>query len=143
YNLGTLYQLNGQPADAIKEFEAAEKANPDLAGPHFKLANAWRATKPEDSARENKLFAAIKDRQKAAGATEDLKWSYYAEIYDPAEAAPVATAPAEVKLAAEKIGSDATGITVADIDGDGVADLIAWSASGIQVFKSGSKLDDA
>ncbi|HVW10323.1 MAG TPA: FG-GAP-like repeat-containing protein [Bryobacteraceae bacterium] len=142
YNLGTLYQLNGQPADAIKEFEAAEKANPDLAGPHFKLANAWRATKPEDATRENKLFLEIKDRQKAAGTTEDLKWSYYAEIYDPAEAAPVTVAPAEVKLATGKIGSGATGLTVADIDGDGVADLIAWSASGIQVFKSGAESTD-
>jgi tetratricopeptide (TPR) repeat protein len=143
YNLGTLYQLNGQPANAIKEFEAAEKANPDLAGPHFKLANAWRRTNPEDSARENKIFASIRERQKAAGTTEDLKWSYYAEIYDPAEAAPVAAAPAEVKLALEKVGADATGLTVADVDGDGAADLIAWSANGIQVYKSGSKRVEA
>ena len=142
YNLGTLYQLNAQPADAIREFEAAEKANPDLAGPHFKLANAWRATKAEDSARENKIFASIKERQKTAGTTEDLKWSYYAEIYDPAEAAPVTTAPVEVKLETEKIGSGGTEVTVADVDGDGVADLIAWSSTGIQVFKSGSKATD-
>jgi Tfp pilus assembly protein PilF len=143
YNLGTLYQLNGQPADAIKEFEASEKTNPDLAGPHFKLANAWRATKPDDSARENKIFASIKDRQKAAGTTEDLKWSYYAEIYDPAEAAPVTAAQAEVKLAAAKIGAGATGLTTADVDGDGVTDLIVWSANGVQIYKSGSKLTDA
>ncbi len=146
YNLGVMYQLNAQAPEAIAEFQLAEKYNPDLKGPHFKLANAWRASRPEDSARENKLFAAINDRQKLTGATEDLKWSYYAEIYDPAEAAPVVATQAELKLSTEKISSTlagGTGLIAADIDGDGVADLIAWSANSAQVFKSGAKAVDA
>ena len=145
YNIGVLDRLAGKPAEALKEFELSEKANPDLAGPHYALYTAWRTSRPEDAARENKTFLAIRARQTAAGTTEDLNWSYYAEIFDPAEAAPIAVTPVEVKLATGKLSTTLTGapgMTTADIDGDGVADLIVWSPYGVQVFKSGSKAID-
>lgn len=146
YNLGSLYQLNGKPEDAVKEFELSAKYNPDLAGPHFKLSGAWRQSRPDDAARENKTFLAIKERQKNAAVQEDLSWSYYAEIYDPSESsAPASSRPAEIQLATEKLSDNlgaGGGMASADIDGDGVADLIAWSPNSVQVFKSGSKLVD-
>ncbi len=147
YNLGVLYRLSGKPDEAVKEFELSEKYNPDLAGAHFALSQAWRQSRPADSARETALFQEIRKRQNAAGVTEDLKWSYYAEIYDPSDV-PAASlvAPVDVKLTGEKRSANLGipgGMAVADIDGDGVSDLIAWSPNGVQVFKSGSKLIDA
>jgi hypothetical protein len=146
YNLGVLYRLSGKPDEAVKEFELSEKYNPDLAGPHFALSQAWRQSRPDDAAREAALHQEIRKRQTAAGATEDLKWSYYAEIYDPSEGPAISpSAPVEIKLSIEKrsdnLGAGA-GVATADIDGDGVADLIAWSSNSVQVFKSGLKLID-
>ncbi len=146
YNLGVLYRLSGKPDEAIQQFELSEKYNPDLAGPHFALSQAWRQSRPADAARETALFQDIRKRQTGAAVQEDLKWSFYAEIYDPSDgpAASPAT-PVEVKLTAQKLSDNLGipgGMAVADIDGDGVADLIAWSPNSIQVFKSGSKLID-
>jgi len=143
YNLGVLYRLSGKPDDAVKEFELSGKYNPDLAGPHYALSQAWRQSRPDDSARESKIFQTIRERQKGAAVAEDLKWSYYAEIYDPADSpATSPSAPAELKFTTEKISANlgaGGGLASADIDGDGVADLIAWSVDSVQVFKSGTK----
>ncbi len=146
YNLGVLYRLSGKPEDAVKEFRLSEKYNPDLAGPHFALATARRQSTPEDAAKENAMFLQIRERQKGSAVPEDLSWSYYAEIYDPAESLrSTSPAAAEYLLKTNKVSSNLgtdSGLAVADVDGDGTADLIAWSSNGIQVFKSGSAAID-
>jgi len=147
YNLGYLYRLSGKPDAAVKEFELSEKYNPNLAGPHFALYNAWRQSRPEDAAHENTIFQEIRKRQAGAAVPEDLDWSFYAEIYDPAEAPAASSTPAaDLQFRTEKLSDNlgaGGGIAVADVDGDGVADLIAWSPNSVQVFQSGSKLFDA
>lgn len=145
YNLGVLYKLTNKPDDALKEFELSSKLNPRLAGPHFQLYNAYRTlNRTDDAAREQRIFQDIKKQQAGAAVPEDLDWSYYAEIYDPRNPAngaePEAAKP--IRLQAQKLaeGFDAStaGLVSADIDGDGKPELIAWSATGIQVFRNGS-----
>jgi hypothetical protein len=141
YNLGALYRLTGKTDDALKEFETSAKLNLRLAGPHFQLYNAYRAAnRPEDANREQATFQEIKKQQAGAAVPEDLEWSYYSEIYDitdPQNA--VETEPAKpIKLAAKKLADGLEGVTTADVDGDGAPELIAWSSTGIKVFKNGS-----
>jgi tetratricopeptide (TPR) repeat protein len=145
YNLGVLYKLQARPDQAVKEFETAEKLNPRLAGPHFQLFNAYRtANRADDATREQTTFNEIKKAQAGAAVPEDLEWSFYAEIYDITDAKNAAeTEPAKpVKLNAKKLGDGfdaaSAGIVSADIDGDGNPEIIAWSNSGIRIFKNGS-----
>ncbi len=125
YNLGYLYRLTGKPDEAVKEFELSSKYNPDLAGPHFALYSAWRQSKPEDAAKENAIFQQIRKAHVGGAVPEDLDWSFFAEIYDPQEAAPVvAAAPVELKFKPTKLTDleGASGLVSADVDGDGTAD---------------------
>jgi len=145
YNLGALYKLTSKPEEAIKEFETASKLNPNLAGPHFQLSNSYRAAgRAEDAAREQATFLEIKKRQAGAAIPEDLEWSFYAEVFDVTDPAGASeTDPAKpLKLDVQKLadGFDAAsaGLTSADIDGDGNPELIAWSSTGIKIFKNGS-----
>lgn len=145
YNLGVLYKLTNKPDDALKEFELSSKLNPRLAGPHFQLYNAYRTlNRTEDAAREQQVFQDIKKQQAGAAVPEDLDWSYYAEIYDPRNPANAADTGAAkpIRLSTEKVadGFDASsaGLVSADVDGDGHPEVIAWSATGIRVFKNGS-----
>jgi Tfp pilus assembly protein PilF len=145
YNLGALYKLQGKGEQSVKEFETAEMLNPRLAGPHFQLFNAYRAAgRTEDATREQTTFNNIKNEQKGAAVPEDLEWSFYAEIYDITDAknANETEAAKPVKLNAKKLadGIDAAsaGIVTADVDGDGNPEIIAWSNSGIKIFKNGS-----
>ncbi|HEX4278406.1 MAG TPA: FG-GAP-like repeat-containing protein [Bryobacteraceae bacterium] len=145
YNLGVLYKLNGKTDDALKEFETSTRLNPRLAGPHFQLYNAYRTmSRAEDAAREQKTFNDIKKQQAGAAVPEDLEWSFYAEVYDitdPQNAKEADTAK-PTRLAARKLadGFDAAsaGVVTADIDGDGNPEVIAYSNSGIRIFKNGS-----
>lgn len=143
YHLGYLYRLTGKPEQAVKEFETSSKLNPNLAGPHFALYNAWRQSRPEDAARENTVFQEIRKRNAGAAVPEDLDWSFYAEIYDPVNAPAVSAAkPVEVTFKTAKIADklgDTGGLAAADIDGDGKADLIAWSTNTVTAFQSGKK----
>lgn len=145
YNLGVLYKLNGKTDEALKEFELSSKLNSRLAGPHFQLYNAYRTlNRAEDATREQQVFQDIKKQQAGAAVPEDLEWSFYSEVYDitdPANA--TETEPAKpVKLNARKLGDgfDAAtaGLVTADVDGDGNPEIIAWSSSGVKVFKNGS-----
>jgi tetratricopeptide (TPR) repeat protein len=144
YNLGALYKLTGKPEEAIKEFELSARLNPNLAGPHFQLTNSYRAAgRADDAAREQATFLAIKKRQQGAAVPEDLEWSFFAEIYDVTDPAGASeTQPAKpLTFDAKKLGDGFTagpGLTSADIDGDGNPEVIAWSNSGIKIFKSGS-----
>ena len=148
YNLGALYKLTNKPDDALKEFEIATMLNPNLAGPHFQLANSYRtAGRTADAAREQQIFQDIKKKQQGAAVAEDLEWSYYAEIYDITDPnGAVETQPAkELKFDTAKLsdGFDAAtaGLATADIDGDGNPEIIAWSANGVKIFKNGSAVD--
>ena len=144
YNLGYLYRLTSRPDDAIKEFEISSKLNPNLAGPHYALYNLWRQSRPEDAAKENQAFLAIRNRNKGAAVSEDLEWCYFAEIFDPADAPPAIseTSLAPLDLKSAKVASGVTaplGMATADLDGDGTTDLIVWSADSVKGFQSGSK----
>lgn len=144
YNLGYLYRLTSRPDDAIKEFEISSKLNPNLAGPHYALYNLWRQSRPEDAAKENQAFLAIRNRNKGAAVSEDLEWCYFAEIFDPADAPPTIseTSLAPLDLKSAKFASGVTaplGMATADLDGDGTTDLIVWSADTVKGFQSGSK----
>src|SRR5262245_41050686 len=145
YNLGYTYKLNERPADALREFETASKLDPNLAGPHFQLYNSYReAGRTQDATREQTIFQDIKKRQAGAAVPEDLDWSFYAEILDPADPASAndEAAPAPLKfqdrpLPGGALNLDPPGVVAADIDSDGKPDLIAWSADGIRIYRNG------
>ena len=65
----------------------------------------------------------------------------YAEILDPAEPAPAADPlpRAEVTFTDRRLdgafGGEHAGVLVLDADGDGRADLLAWSAAGLPIEK--------
>src|SRR5262249_14292251 len=168
FNLGYLYKLTDKAPQALMEFERAATLDPNLAGPHFQLFNAYReAGRGADSARELAVFQAIKRQQAGAAIPEDLDWSVYAEILDtldPFNAADNAP-PASLKFADTPLAGsldaepppsraalarlphtfdpDRAGLLVLDADGDGRPDLLAWSASGIRLFKGGDTLVEA
>ncbi len=145
YNLGVLYKLGDEPEKALARFEDAARLDPGLAGPHFQLATAYRqAKRAADAKREMALFRELKKRDAGAAVPEDLEWSYYSEIYetiDPAQARD-AGPPAELKLEARSLAKGFTanpGLAVIDADGDGAADLLAWSKAGVLLFLGGEK----
>jgi Tfp pilus assembly protein PilF len=147
YNLGYLYKLTDRPADALREFERAAQLDPNLAGAHFQLFNAYRdAGRTADAQREQQLFQEIKRRQTGAAVPEDLEWSFYSEILDPADPAGAADTapPAKLAFADRRLDGgfrgDRAGLIVLDADGDGRADLLAWSAGSVRLFKSGETL---
>jgi tetratricopeptide (TPR) repeat protein len=145
YNLGYLYKVTDKLAQSLPEFERAAALDPNLAGPHFQLFNAYKdAGREADAAREQAVFQEIKRRQAGAVIPEDLDWSAYAEILDPLDPADaVDTAPpATVKFAdtalTGRFDPARSGLLAIDADGDGRADLLAWTAEGIRLFKNGA-----
>ncbi len=143
YNLGALNKLSGKRERSVAEFETAEKLDSNLAAPHFQLFNLYRqAGRQQDAARELSVFQALKKSQEGAAIPEDMEWSYYAEIYERIEPLP------SEKPAAEKwddtklpgvVDAKTAGLVIADIDGDGRPDLIAFSSSGIRIYSGGMK----
>lgn len=148
YNLGYLYKITGRNAEAVKAFERSAELDPNLAGPHFQLYNAYRdAGRIDDATREQRVFQEIKKRQAGAAVPEDLDWSFFAEILDPADPGDAVDPSPEdsraaLKFAPAKIGAsftgDRAGAVVADIDADGRPDLLAWSDDGVRVFRAAS-----
>ena len=138
YNLGVLFKQAGQLDKAQEQFETATRLNGDLAAPHFQLYNVYRQTgKKDQSAVELAIFQKLKKQQEGAAIAEDMEWSDYAEIYDPIDqkdpelyggAPPRLTLPRNVE-----------GQLLLDADGDGKADVLRWSKSGITI-SSGDKL---
>lgn len=144
YNLGYLYRLSDKPAEALKEFELAARLDPGLAGPHFQLYNSYRAAgRADEAAREQAIFQSIRKRQAGAAVPEDLDWSYYAEIFDPAEPANAndEATPLPLRFQDRTLPQGSTsggpGLLAADLDADGRVDLVAWSASGVRLFRNG------
>ncbi len=147
YNLGYLYKLTEKPAEALREFERSSQLDPNLAGPHFQLFNAYReAGRAEDATREQQTFQEIKRRQAGAAVPEDLDWSVYAEILDPtdpnqaADTAPPATLKFTDHALDGTFTGDRAGVLAFDADGDGRADLLAWSDAGVRLYRNGETL---
>jgi hypothetical protein len=146
YNLGVLYQGTSRGAEAIAEFERAARLSPTLAGPHFRLATAYRAAgRVTDADREQRLFTEARKAAVGAMIPEDLDWSWYSEIFDPVDRAPLRPLPpVPVSLEDRSIdtGVDAAtaGLTVIDADGDGRPDLLVWSASGVRLYAGATTL---
>jgi len=146
YNLGVLYKLGGDLERATAAFERAAALDPSLAGPWFQLAASYRqAGRPEDAERAMARFRELKELQRDDAVPEDLEWSYYAELYDPATPAEVAPPSEEPAFRAVATGVEVgarPGLAVLDADGDGGVDLLVWSDAGIALLAGGrSKVD--
>jgi tetratricopeptide (TPR) repeat protein len=130
YNLGVVSKGRGDTTAALREFQTAARLDAALAAPHFQLYNMYRQSgRAADAARELQAFQEIKKRNENAAIPENMDWSYYAEIYDPRQPAPIR---ASRKGSAERADSLAL-----DANGDGHADLMAWSGGRIRLLKSG------
>lgn len=145
YNLGYLYKLTDRSDEAVRQFELAARLDPNLAAPHYQLFTAYRAAgRTEDAAREQATFQEIRKRQAGAAVPEDLDWSFYAEILDPADPSDAAdpSPPAAVTFAATPVGrsfsDEHAGVLAIDADADGRSDLLAWSVDGVRLFRHGT-----
>jgi tetratricopeptide (TPR) repeat protein len=146
YNLGILYSQNGRPADALAQFQTAARLDPKLVAPLFRIYNYYRLGGDEAKAAQAlAAFQAAKQRQQAADDTEDMDWSFYAELYDPIQALPAAAGPAtagvkfEDRKLAGAVDAASAGTLVLDADGDGRPDLLVWSSRGVLLFRNGSE----
>lgn len=89
YNLGVLHKQLGNVEQAVAEFEAARDLDAGLAGARFQLFNAYRqAGRQEEAQRELAVFQRLKKESEGAAVPEDVDWSQYSEIYDPAPPRP-------------------------------------------------------
>ncbi|MBI2681434.1 MAG: VCBS repeat-containing protein [Candidatus Solibacter usitatus] len=142
YNLGVLYKLAGKKDEALAQLETAARLDPNLGGPHFQLFNQYRqAGRDADAAAQLKVFQEIKKRTAGAAIAEDMEWSYYAEVYETVEAQPAEAPAAELKwqdrAIAGRFDPATSGLAVLDADGDGRADLLAWSAERVVLLRNG------
>jgi len=148
YNLGLLYNLTGREAEALKQFAIAAKLDNRLVAPRFQIYNVYRLLgKEQEAAEALAVFQAAKKAQKAADDSEDMNWSFYAELYDPIQAQPLpasAETPATVQFQDRKLAGTAdaktAGMLVLDADGDGTPDLLVWSRQGMRLYHGGKDL---
>ncbi len=147
YNLAVLYKLQNKLPQAQALFEKAAQLGPSLAAPHFQLYNAFRLSgQREEAMKQLAIFQELKKAQEASGATEDMEWNEYAEIYDPIDPAiPAAQliAPQSPRFTERKLNAtlsaDRAGMLVFDADADARPDLLAWSAgTGGLLFAKGA-----
>jgi tetratricopeptide (TPR) repeat protein len=130
YNLGALLRQTGDLAAAVTEFETAARLDPNFAAPRFQLYSAYRSLeRPADADRVIAEFRAIKEKQDQPDAEkEDVNWSIYAEIYDPAADLPQSPAsPAHryrVRDLAGTTDPKTAGALLLDFDADGRPDAL-------------------
>jgi tetratricopeptide (TPR) repeat protein len=144
YNLGVLHKDDNRD-EAVREFENAERLNPNLAAPHFQLYNLYRqAGRAADAARELEIFQKLKVLTENAVIPEDMEWSYYAEIYDPIptrpESEPAPPPKFDDRKAADGFDPATAGLLVLDAFGDRRPSLLAWSSSGARLYRNGTTL---
>jgi tetratricopeptide (TPR) repeat protein len=145
YNLGLLYNLTGRETDALRQFEIAARLDPKLVAPKFQIYNAYRLLgKENEAAQALAEFQDAKKAQKAADDTEDMEWSFYAELYDPTQAQPATAdtnAPA-LRFQDRKLPGSAdprtAGMLAIDLYGDGNASLLVWSDDGVRLYRHGT-----
>ncbi len=138
YQMGTILKAQGNPQAALKQFEIARDLDPLLAAPHFQLFGMYRQMqRPADAAKELRVFQQLKKSQEGAAVPEDMAWSWYAEIYDPADALPAAS-PAPPVYRSQRLGEKFTGAVALSLDGGPRASLIAWSPARVAVFRNGA-----
>jgi tetratricopeptide (TPR) repeat protein len=135
YQIGSILKSKGDTAGAIREFETARDLDPRLAAPHFQLYGLYRPSRPDEAAQELRVFQEIKKQQEGAAIPEDMEWSAYAEIYDPASEPPATLT--QTAYRPENIADGFTGVTALSLDGGPRPSLIAWSASQVRVFRDG------
>lgn len=148
YNLGLLLELANRPEEGFQQFQIARKLDSNFVAPRFKIYNYYRLHDSGGAARKALAeFQDVKKKQQAAGDSEDVEWCFYAELYDPSQAHPASrdrSAPVELKFEDRKLAGAAepktAGTLSLDADGDGKADLLVWSRSGIRLYRSGTEL---
>jgi len=143
YNLGLLYRLGGDNQGALKEFRTAAGLDPNFVAPRYQIFDVYReAENTTESQRALAEFSRLKKRQQDVDApAEDPNWSYYSELYDPIEARPASGPPPVLQFKERSLPGAVEPATalllVLDADGDGIPDLLVWSARGIQLYRSG------
>ncbi len=147
YNLGVLYKRAGRTEDAIKKFQIAAQLDPSLAAPRFQLFNSYRqAGEKEKAEKELEIFKKLKEQQRGAVVAEDMNWSFYSELYEVVESAPVEAAPGAPKferlMLAGKVDPKSAGLLTLDADGSGRPNLLAWSAAGMRLYLDAEKAVD-
>lgn len=132
YNLGALYKQIGNIPRAIERFERTIELDPSLAAPHFQLFGILRRIDMERATQELDKFKALKDATEGAAVGEDVDWSFYSELHDPSlatgEAVPAVAFRFERREAGQLNGTP-LGTLSFDLNSDGIADVLAWSAT--------------
>ena len=132
YNLGALYKQIGNTPRAIERFERTIELDPSLAAPHFQLFGIMRRLDMERATQELDKFKALKAATEDAAVGEDVDWSFYSELHDPSlatgEAVPAVAFRFEQREAGELSGAPLGTLTF-DLNADGSADVLAWSAT--------------
>ncbi|HEV2448156.1 MAG TPA: FG-GAP-like repeat-containing protein, partial [Candidatus Sulfopaludibacter sp.] len=140
YQLGTLYRLAERTGDARARFERAEALDPLLAAARFQLYNLYRQNgQAAQAAQALAEFQRLKKQAEGAVIPEDVDWCTYAEIYDPLPAPPPGAVPAET-LTKPAVDFPATGAALIDSTGTGEADLLAWSAAKVALYRGGKPM---
>ena len=144
YNIGSIYKLQNKVQPARKAFETARDLDPSLAAPHFQLFNIYRQeNRMPEAQKELALFRERKQAQDAVATPEDVEWCKYAEIYEPLKPErDTRKQPLNFALSPKNlgdVGNAPSGMTVLDVFGTGAADLLAYSSSGIQIYKGGTE----
>ncbi|HLH03613.1 MAG TPA: FG-GAP-like repeat-containing protein [Bryobacteraceae bacterium] len=142
YNLAAVLRSRGDTDAALPEFLEAERLNPNLAGPHFQLFTLYqRMGKKDDAARERKLFEEAKKRDEGAAVPENMEWCFYAELYDPRDPRPTALATNtryDDHPLSQGWDPAHSGLVLIDADSSEHADLLAWSADRIALYRHGA-----
>ena len=141
YNLGALYKQIGNTRRAIEKFELTIQLDPSLAAPHFQLFGILRRTDPDRAMQELETFKGLKEATEDAAVGEDVDWSFYSELHDPSLATGEAASAGEFTFATRRVAElpDAPlGVLSFDLDGDGAADALAWSARGAVALVGGA-----
>ena len=150
YNLGLLYELQQRQPDAVKEFQLTSRLDPALAAPKFRMFNAYRR-QGDDAAAAKALaeFREAKKQQEANDESQDVEWSFYAELYDPSQAHPGtsdASAPVLAKFEDHtlpgRVDGKTAGLLAIDSAGRQKADLLVWSGAGIRLYRDTKDVTD-
>jgi hypothetical protein len=137
YQIGAILKQKGDIEGAVKEFELARSLDPLLAAPHFQLYGLYRQlNRAPEAAGELATFQNRKKQQEGAVIPEDMDWSFYSEIYDPVNGAPLTPLNPAIYRSA-KLAEGFTGFAAVSLNAGDRASLIAWSPEKVTVFVNG------